>query len=68
MTREAEIARLQAKLDKRRDRPGLVANVALIEAEVARLEAMDIRYRDDATGRFVTAAFAAAHPDTTSEI
>lgn len=62
-----ELDDLRAKLRARRGRTGFAQNVAEIEARVAVLEEIEAgkRYRSKATGKFVSAAYAAAHPDET---
>ena len=61
----SDIDDLRAKRDARRNQPGFKANVAAIEAHIARIEAAEqgFHFRSKETGQFVTDEYAAANPE-----
>jgi len=60
--------RLKAKMKARQGQPGYAANLAAIEAVVAKTEGKSFVFRDTLTGEFVSTEYALANPDTTRRV
>lgn len=63
-----EIDELKVKLAARKGKGGYAQNVREIEARIAYLESLTFTYRDKETGKFVSAEYALANPDTTRQV
>lgn len=65
--RAARLVDLSAKLKARAGKPGMSANVAAIEQQIADLKE-EASFRDGKTKRFVSVAFAIQNPGITERV
>ena len=63
-----EIKAMEAKIQARRGQPGFAANIAAIEAMLAKRKGESFSFRNIATGEFVSTEYAIANPDTTRRV